>query len=70
MNETKALLEEFEKYWNISLNGDYRYGYKLTSIAKTLKDISSKPNFDKSILSLSEQITLSHALIVVNIKLS
>lgn len=69
MNNTKELLKEFENFWNTSLNGDYRYGYKLSALAKALKTEVSKPGFNKNLLSLSEQITLSHALIIVNIKL-
>lgn len=69
MQKTKELLKEFERFWNISLNGDYRNGHKLSSLAKALKAEVSKPSFNKNELSLSEQITLSHALIIVNIKL-
>lgn len=69
MTKTKELLKEFESFWNISLNGDYRNGYTLSTLAKAIKAESSKAGFNKNELSLSEQITLSHALIIVNIKL-
>lgn len=69
MQKTKELIKEFENFWEIALNGDYRNGYKLSSLAKAIVAEAAKPEFNKNQLSLTEQISLQHALILTNIEL-
>jgi hypothetical protein len=53
------LLEDFDKYWNDSLNGKYRP----TEVIRIAKNIY-KAEFDKHQLSLTEQLVYHQAILL------
>ena len=67
MGKTKELIATFEELWQIALNGDYRNSQNISCLARTIEEEVSKPHFNQNNLSLTEQITLRHALILANV---
>ena len=62
-----AILNQFQKYWDESLNGDYKNGTKLKALAI---EINNTKYSNRIILALSvtERTTYAHALLLANVQ--